>query len=70
MRAAKTETIMRVERNVVRVDESPMNKKVKIVELDCGHYYYVRPPNRAPRIGLAVACDKCKNVANGGVGDL
>lgn len=62
------ETIMRIERNVVRVDKSPMNEKVKVVELDCGHDYYVRPPNLAPRIGLAVACDKCKAVANGGVG--
>lgn len=62
------EAIMRIKRNVVRVDKSPMNEKVKVVELDCGHDYYVRPPNRAPRIGLAVACDKCKAVANGGVG--
>lgn len=69
-RAAKTNrgTIMRIERNVVRVDKSPMNKKVKVVELDCGHDYYVRPPSIAPSIGRAVACDKCKNAANSGVG--
>ena len=29
---------------------------------------YVRSPNRAPRIGLAVACEKCKSAANAGRG--
>lgn len=33
-------TLLRIERNVVRVDRSPMNKRIKIVGLDCGHDYY------------------------------
>lgn len=59
-------TILRIERTVVRVDKSPLNKRVKIVELDCGHDYYVRPPLTAPRVGRPVACEKCKARANGG----
>lgn len=61
-------TILRIERNVVRVDKSPMNKRIKVVQLDCGHDYYVRPPLIAPRIGRAVACEECKRRANGGAG--
>lgn len=57
-------TILRIERLVVRVDRSPMNQKVKVVQLDCGHNYYVRPPGIAPRIGRPVACEKCKTKAN------
>lgn len=57
---------MRVEQRVVRVYKSPLNKRVKVVELECGHDYYVRPPSIAPRVGRPVACEKCKDRANRG----
>ena len=57
-------TIMRVERSVVRVAKSPLNPKVKVAELSCGHDLYIRPPAIAPRAGSPVACDKCKTEAN------
>jgi hypothetical protein len=44
------------ERKVVRVDKSPMNPKIKVAQLSCGHDVY---RNRAPRIGATVVCDKC-----------
>ena len=43
---------------VTRVDKSPMNNKVKVVELSCGHDAYVRSPKRAPRIGSKMTCPK------------
>ena len=45
-----------VERKVVRVDKSPMNNKIKIAQLSCGHDVY---RNRAPRIGATVVCERC-----------
>ena len=62
---SRSGVILRIERTVVRVDKSPLNKRIKIVELDCGHDYYLHPPSLAPRIGLPVACEKCKSRANG-----
>lgn len=59
-------SVIRVESNVVRVDSSPMNKKIKVVQLSCGHDLYVRPPSIAPRVGRPVACETCKRIANGG----
>lgn len=48
------------ERRVVRVDASPMNPKIKVVQLDCGHDVY---RNRKPRIGATIVCDKCAKVS-------
>jgi hypothetical protein len=45
---------------VVRVDKSPLNTRIKIVQLSCGHELYVRPPARAPSVGRSTACDKCE----------
>ena len=45
-----------VERRVVRVDLSPMNPKIKIAQLSCGHDVY---RNRRPRIGATVVCEEC-----------
>lgn len=47
-------------RKVVRVDPSPMNRKVKIAELDCGHDLYIHPPQRAPKVGAERECEKCR----------
>lgn len=44
------------ERRVVRVDQSPMNPKIKVAQLSCGHDVYRQ---RAPRIGATIVCDKC-----------
>ena len=44
------------ERRVVRVDVSPMNPKIKVAQLECGHDVY---RNRKPCIGALVICDKC-----------
>ena len=50
----------RLLQTVIRVDPSPMNPKVKVVELSCGHDVYVRPPKRAPRVGAVHSlCDRC-----------
>lgn len=49
-------------RIVVRVDPSPMNPRVKIAELSCGHDLYITPPKRAPRVGKAVDCPKCEDI--------
>ena len=57
-------TIMRVEANVVSVSKSPLNPKVKIAALSCGHDLYINPPLIAPRKGAPVACAKCKDDAN------
>jgi len=43
-------------RKVVRVDLSPMNPKVKVAQLECGHDKYVY---RKPRIGSMQVCDRC-----------
>lgn len=59
-----TDTIMRVEANVIRVIKSPLNPKVKIAELSCGHDRYIHPPAIAPRKGTPVPCEKCKDEAN------
>ena len=58
------QSVMRVEQLVVRVDKSPMNPKIKVVQLQCGHDYYVHPSSRAPRIGTPVSCGPCKRKAN------
>lgn len=47
------------ERRVVRVDPSPMNPKIKVAQLSCGHDVY---RNRRPRIGATIVCDKCAKV--------
>lgn len=44
------------ERRVVRVDKSPMNPKIKVVQLSCDHDV---SRMRAPRIGAVVVCEKC-----------
>jgi hypothetical protein len=44
------------ERRVVRTDVSPMNPKIKVAQLDCGHDVY---RNRRPRIGATIVCEKC-----------
>ena len=44
------------ERTVRRVDLSPMNPKIKIAQLDCGHDVY---RNRKPRVGSTIICPKC-----------
>ena len=43
---------------VLRVDRSPMNSKVRVAALSCGHDLYVLPGKRAP-VGAAVVCEKC-----------
>lgn len=48
------------ERTVVRVDKSPMNPRIKIAQLSCGHDVY---RNHAPRIGATIACEKCSEEA-------
>lgn len=48
---------------VVRVDKSPMNPKVKVAQLACGHDIYIRPPHRAPRIGATRRCNDCEYAA-------
>lgn len=50
-----------LERRVVRVDVSPMNPKIKVAQLDCGHDIY---RNRKPRVGALVVCDKCVSVTD------
>lgn len=50
-------------KRVVRVDKSPMNAKVKIAQLDCGHDLYIHPPHRAPAVGRWRHCEKCRDVA-------
>lgn len=44
------------ERRVLRVDVSPMNPKVKVAQLDCGHDVYRL---RRPRVGATIVCEKC-----------
>lgn len=44
------------ERRVVRVDLSPMNPRVKVVQLSCGHDLY---RGRRPRLGAVLVCDHC-----------
>lgn len=48
---------------VRRVDVSPMNAKVKIAQLECGHDVYIHPPSRAPRIAAYRRCDRCERLA-------
>jgi hypothetical protein len=48
------------ERRVVRVDKAPLNPKVKVAQLDCGHDAY---RTRAPRIGAIIVCEKCAEKA-------
>lgn len=50
------------ERRVVRVDLSPMNPKIKVAQLSCGHDVY---RNRKPRIGATIVCDKCAKASPG-----
>jgi len=47
------------EHKVVRVDKSPMNPRIKVSQLECGHDVYRA---RAPRIGARAVCDKCPRV--------
>lgn len=44
------------ERRVIRVDPSPMNPKIKVAQLDCGHDVY---RTRKPRIGATIVCEQC-----------
>lgn len=44
------------ERRVTRTGVSPMNRKVKWAELDCGHEVF---RTRRPRVGATIVCDKC-----------
>jgi formylmethanofuran dehydrogenase subunit E len=46
---------------VVRVDKSPMNPKIKVAQLSCGHDVY---RNRAPRVGATIVCERCAEKAN------
>lgn len=48
------------EHRVVRVDKSPMNPKIKIAQLSCGHDVY---RNRAPRVGATIVCEECSRKA-------
>lgn len=47
----------------LRIDRSPMNPKVRIVALSCGHDLYLSPGKRSPKIGTASDCEKCRNKA-------
>lgn len=44
---------------VVRVDRSPMNPKIRVAQLECGHDVFSTPPVRAPKVGVLRSCEKC-----------
>lgn len=50
-----------VKKKVVRVDKSPMNPKLKCVELECGHEIWV---SRAPTVGKLIECETCTKAAD------
>lgn len=43
---------------IVRLDTSPMNTRVKLATLECGHELWLRPPMH-PRVGMKVVCPTC-----------
>lgn len=49
-------------RTIVRIDRSPMNPKVWVVQLDCGHDIFVyRKPRRTKNGGPTFPCEKCES---------
>lgn len=48
------------ERRVVRVDKAPLNPKIKVAQLDCGHDVCRL---RRPRVGATVICERCAEKA-------
>jgi hypothetical protein len=48
-------------RTIVRIDRSPMNTKVWVVQLDCGHDICVyKKPRRTANGGPTFQCEKCE----------
>lgn len=43
---------------IVRIDRSPMNPKVWVVQLDCGHDVY---KHRKPTMRQRIECERCRN---------
>lgn len=58
-RKMSTKKSLEALREVLRVDRSPMNGRIWVAELACGHDLYVRPPERKPRLGAFRRCEKC-----------
>jgi len=56
----------RVIRRIVKIDKSPMNQRVNVLQFDCGHDGY-QPVDRRlrPRVGGLVDCGECLRLERG-----